>query len=400
MTTSTICFSSIKYQPNLIPEYLYIMNKIIYLDNAATTKTDEVVINAMLPYLHGDNYANPSSVHLSGLKILSEIENSRKIISDFIKCGQKELIFTSGATESLNIALKGLALNQNQNRTKFVTVLTEHKAVLEVFKYLEQIGFEVQYLGVDNDGLINLEDLKLAVDSNTIAVCAMLVNNETGVIQPVEDIVSICASNSAYFVCDASQGIGKMDVDVKKLNIDILAFSGHKIHGPKGIGALYISKNLTLEKTIHGGGQENGYRSGTLNVPGIIGLGKACEVASLNLDRNIGYIVNLRNILEKKILAIPGTRLNGHLSKRSCHIINISFSEFDANTFIRESEILRVSNGSACSSAVFEPPYVLSAMGIPKQEAFGSLRFSLSKYNTEEEIEKTVDILVQWLAKN
>ena len=375
------------------------MNTIIYLDNAATTKVDDDVVNAMLPYLRGDNYANPSSLHHSGLKVHSQVENSRICVANFIKCAQEEVIFTAGATESLNIAIKGLALRPNESRTKFVTVATEHKAVLEIFEYLGQIGFDIHYLAVDKEGLINLEELEQVVDTNTVGVCIMLVNNETGVLQPIDDIARICAFNAAHFICDATQGIGKLDIDVKKLNIDLLAFSGHKIHGPKGIGALFISRNVNLEKTVHGGGQENGYRSGTLNVPGIIGLGKACEVARSNMNKDIDHMKKLRKILEKKLLGIAGTKLNGHPINRSCHISNISFPDFDANTFIRESEILMVSNGSACTSSVFEPPYVLSAMGIPKHESFASLRFSLSKYTTEDEIEKAVDILKRWLTK-
>lgn len=372
------------------------MGDLIYLDNSATTKIDERVLDAMLPYLKLD-YGNPASTHMFGSKIRADVEKARGEISKIIECESSELIFTSGATESLNIAIKGIALKELGKKNKLITVTTEHKAVLQTFKYLEQIGFEVHYLSVDVDGLINLTELVNSIDSLTIAVCVMYVNNETGVIQPIEEIAKICRSKSTVLICDATQAVGKIPIEVKKAGIDLLAFSPHKFHGPKGIGALYISNKIQLEQIIHGGGHENGYRSGTMNVPSIIGFAKACIIASGELKANQQYIHLLREKLEEYLMEIPGTKLNGHPEHRCYNILNISFFELDANILIRETPSLAISNGSACTSSVFEPSHVLTAMGLNRSQTYGALRFSLSKYNTEEEIIETVRILREWV---
>ena len=372
------------------------MQEIIYFDNNATTRLDERVLESMLPYLLSE-YGNPASQHRFGLNINKKVEDARHTIANFINCASEEVIFTSGATESINLALKGVAFNASGNKNKIVTVTTEHKAVLDTCAYLEQVGFDIVYVPVDSAGLIDIVGLQDAIDINTIAVCVMFANNETGVVQPIKMISEVCHTKRVLLICDATQAVGKVIVDVKDLGVDMLIFSGHKFHGPKGIGALFIRKGIRLSPIIHGGSHEKTLRSGTLNSPAIIGLASACLIASAEMASNAHSIFCLRNKLEQSLLTRPGTKLNGDPVLRLHNVTNITFPDTDANTLISGLPYLAISNGSACTSSVFEPSYVLTAMGVSRSDAYGAIRFSLSKYNTSDEVDRTVRILFDYL---
>ncbi len=370
-------------------------NTLIYLDNNSTTQVDQRVIEEMLPLLTL-NYFNPSSSYRLGKIIKQKVEESRNIIAEIINAEPSDITFTSGSTESINIALKGFVQNDKIKGRHIVTVKTEHSAVLETCKYLESVGFEVTYLDVLNDGLISLEDLEKAIRPDTFLVCVMYVNNETGVIQPIKHIAEIAHSHGAFFMCDTTQAIGKLSINVIELNIDILCISGHKIHAPKGIGALYLNNNVKAKKIIpnlHGGKQESGLRSGTLNVPGIIALAKACEIAQIEMKQNEQHISRLKNLLEKELLKIPNSTINGNSQTRIFNVSNICFNGIDANILIGKLQNIAISNGSACNSLIFQPSHVLSAMGLSNDEALSSIRFSIGKYNTEDEIMEAIEIL-------
>jgi len=362
-----------------------IENRIIYFDNASTTKMDEEVLFTMLPYFK-DLYGNASSSHKFALNISKEIEVSKQKIADLINSQSKEIIFTSGATESINTILKSV-LNSNNQRNQIITVSTEHSSVLDTCEFLENNGLDIVYLPVQQNGLIDLETLKNIIGPKTLMVCVMLVNNETGVIQPIKKITEIAHQNGALMFTDATQAVGKIKVDVIDLDIDFMAFSGHKIHGPKGIGGVYLKKQLfkDFNAQIHGGKHQDGLRSGTLNVPGIIGFGKACEIASRQID-NYHSVYELKKMLEFELLKIEDSFINGDIENRIYNISNICFPNIDSNIAIDMLDNICVSNGSACSSALIEPSYVLKAMGLSREEANSSIRFSLSKYTTEEEV--------------
>lgn len=368
------------------------LKNLIYLDYNSTTPIDGRVLDAMLPFLK-DNFANSSSTHNFGQSINERVKHAREQIADFINAESNELIFTSGSTEAINIAIKGVAESYSNKGKHIITVLTEHKAVLDTCKDLERRGFEITYLPVQTDGLLDLDELQKAIRTDTILVSVMYVNNETGTIQPIKEIASIAHENGALFMTDATQAIGKMKIDVEDLNIDLLCFSGHKIYAPKGIGALYIGQRgnkVKLTPQTHGGGHEQGIRSGTLNVPGIIALFKACEIAGEEMALNQRNISILRDKLEAEILKLPKTSINGSVENRIHNTTNICFHGQDANVLIGKMKNISVSNGSACSSAVFEPSHVLKAMGLNDDDAFASLRFSLGKFNTIEDIETVI----------
>ncbi len=364
--------------------------KLIYLDNNSTTAVDDRVIEVMLPFFK-NYYGNASSTHHFGLETKRAVENSREMISSLLNCEAKEIVFTSGATESINIALKGLALNPGNTKKHIITLQTEHKAVIDTCKYLETVGFDVEYLSVTKDGLLDLNNLVNAIREDTFLVCIMWVNNETGVIQPIKEISNITRSKKVVFMTDATQAIGKLPIDLKNYSgIDLLCFSAHKFHGPKGIGALYINNETISKKNLsplqHGGGHESNLRSGTLNVPAIIGFAKACQIASFEMESNSNYIKGLRNKLEIELLNIEGAFINGNKEKRLYNTANICFPNFDANMFINKYKQIAVSNGSACTSALFEPSHVLIAMGLNDEDAFSAIRFSISKFNDEQDI--------------
>ena len=370
----------------------------IYFDNNATTRMDAEVLEAMLPFFT-KTYSNPASQHHFGSEARYFVEEARRSVLDILGGRDGHLVFTSGATEGLNIALKGAAFQATGGKTRIITVQTEHKAVLDCCAYLEQVGFEIVYLSVDRFGLLSINELKSQIDENTVAVCVMLVNNETGTIQPIREISAYCSEKNVLMICDATQAIGKIHVDFRELGADVVIFSGHKFHGPKGAGAVYLKKGATLETVVHGGGHEFGLRSGSLNVPGIIGLARACELAGGQLEEHAFYLSQLRDRLENKLLEIPGTKINGHPQLRSPNVTNMSFPGVDANTLISELTQLAVANGSACTAAVYEPSHVLTAMGLSREEAYGSLRFSLSKFNTADEVDRAVAILELYMSR-
>lgn len=359
--------------------------EISYLDYNSTTPIDPRVLEAMLPFLK-DNFANPSSSHHFGQNINQNVKQAREQIADFINAELNELIFTSGATEAINIAIKGIAESYSNKGKHIITVSTEHKAVLDTCNDLERKGVEVTYLSVSQNGLIDLAELQKALRPDTVLISVMYINNETGVIQPIKEIAKLVHENGALFMTDASQAVGKIEINVNDLDIDLLSFSGHKMYAPKGVGALYVRNKTKLSPQIHGGGHEQGLRSGTLNVPGIIALAKACEIASKEMDLNQKDISTLRDKLELDLLKLPNTSLNGDRKSRIYNTTNICFHGQDANVMIGRMKNIAVSNGSACSSAVVEPSHVLKAMGLSDDAAFASLRFSLGKFNTEENI--------------
>jgi cysteine desulfurase len=361
----------------------------IYLDYNSTTPIDPRVLEAMLPFLK-DNFANSSSTHHFGHSINEKVKQARGQIADFINAEPNELIFTSGATEAINIALKGVAESYSIKGTHIITVSTEHKAVLDTCKDLERKGFEVTYLTVQPNGLIDLSELQKAIRPDTILVSMMYVNNETGVIQPIKEIAQLAHEKGALFMTDATQAVGKMEIDIDDLGIDLMCFSGHKMYAPKGIGALYVRNNIKLTPQIHGGGHEQGLRSGTLNVPGIIALTKACEIVSQEITETRKAISTLRDFLENELLKLPNTLLNGDKERRIYNTTNICFKGQDANVLIGRMKNIAISNGSACSSAVVEPSHVLNAMGLNDDDAFASLRFSFGKYNTIEDVETVI----------
>jgi len=364
------------------------MNDIIYLDNAATTKVDPRVVEVMLPYFT-EHYGNAASKHIVGSNANRGVESARESISDLIGCANREIIFTSGATESINLALKGFVESNKENGNHIITVKTEHNAVLDSCEYLATMGYEVTYLGVDKNGLINLEELKQSIKEETILASVMFANNETGVIQPIKEISEICHERNVYFMSDATQAVGKIKIDVEKFGIDIMSFSGHKFHGPKGVGGLYIRRKrpfkVKLEPLLHGGGHEKGFRSGTLNVPGIVGLGKACELAKAEMNDYNSKVRKLRDDLEKRLLDIKGVWVNGDLNNRLPNILNIGIEGVDSDALLSGLEDIAISKGSACSSASVNPSHVLKAMGLSERESYESIRISFSKNNNIKE---------------
>lgn len=366
---------------------------LIYLDNNSTTKLDTRVLEAMLPFFT-DEYGNASSNHLFGTRVNQKVKEAREKVAELIGSEPNEIIFTSGATEAINLAIKGVLAN-DVNKKHIVTVATEHPAVLDTCKYLEGIGFEVTYLPVQSDGILDLEIVKQNVTKNTALVCVMFVNNETGVIQPIREIAQIAHSNSAFFMTDATQAVGKLPISVDDLGIDLMAFSGHKFYGPKGIGGLYVRSKrpnkVRLDTLLHGGGHEKGLRSGTLNVPGIVGLGRAVEIALVEMQADSKRIKELRDYLERELLKIEDTFLNGHPTSRLYNVSNVCFKGADADAIVIDLKNIIVSNGSACSSTKVEPSHVLRAMGISTSACYSSLRFSLSKFNKDADIVTTID---------
>lgn len=364
-------------------------NQNIYLDNNATTRVDERVLKAMLPYFT-DFYANSTSQHIAGLTVKEAVENAAWQTADLINADAEEIIFTSGATEAINLAIKGLA---NQDRKHIVTIATEHKAVLETCAFMENIGFTVTYLPTSSDGILDIKLLEEIISDKTLVFIGMFSNNETGVIQNTKEISKILKAKNVLFFCDATQAVGKIQVDVKSLGIDLLALSAHKFYGPKGVGALYISAKAKLKLTsqILGGGQQRKLRSGTLNVTGIIGLGKACEIAVNELKEDQYRIELLRNKLEAGLLQFEGSFVNGNTQNRICNTSNICFPGVNSEQLIMALGTISVSNGASCSAVTSEPSHVLKAMGLSDEEALSSIRFSLGRFTTAEEIDIVID---------
>lgn len=379
------------------------MQNRIYLDYNATTPVDPKVLETILPYFVG-NFENSSSRHKSGAVLNKEVNAVRNQLLDFLKAKSGEIIFTSGATEAINLALTGFTDYNKKDGKHIITAQTEHHAILDTCKYLEKQGFAVTYLPVRQDGRIDPNDLKSALREDTILVSIMFVNNETGVIQDLKSLSTIAHENGTYFMTDATQAFSKIDIDVEELGIDILAFSGHKFYAPKGVGGLYIRNKrpfkVRLNALQHGGGHENGFRSGTLNVPGIIGIGKAIEIASTNMLEESARIGKLRDQLEDSILnMVEGSYVNGDIFNRIYNTSNICLKNIDADALIAGLDTVMISNGSACSSTKIEPSHVLTAMGLEEREAYSSIRLSIGRFTTEEDILKGSEIIIKEINK-
>ncbi len=372
------------------------MAKIIYLDHHATTPVDPKVLKKMLPYF-GRRFGNPASrTHALGSESEKAVEKARAQIASLIGAESKEIVFTSGATESINLALKGAAEANKDRGNHVITAVTEHRAALDSCKRLEMAGFEVTHLPVKQDGLIDLDELKKAITPKTILISVMFANNEIGVIQPVAQIGRIAKKAGVLFHCDAAQALGKVTIDVKAMNIDLLSITAHKIYGPKGVGALYVRKTgppqVKLLPILDGGGHEGGFRSGTLNVPGIVGFGEACELYSKQnlLKEEPKKLVKLRDRLESLLLKnIPGCRVNGSTTSRLPNNLNVSLEGVDAKSLMAKLKGIALSSGSACLSSSDEPSYVLKALGLPEALRRSSLRFGLGRFNTTAEIDET-----------
>jgi len=369
--------------------------KIIYLDYAATTPVHPEVIKGMLPYFDRD-FANPSSIYKLAQKAKNAIEEAREKVAKLLNAHPEEIIFTSGGTEANNMALKGVAFANRKKGKHIITSKIEHHATLNTCRWLEKQGFEVTYIDVDRYGVVDVDELKKSLRDKTILVSIMHANNEVGTIEPIEEIAKIVKERGIYLHTDAVQTAGKIPVDVKKMGVDLLSLSGHKIYGPKGVGALYIKKGVKLDPLIHGGHHERSKRAGTENVPGIVGLGKACEIAMKEGISEARRIEKLRKMLqdglEEKISKIT---FNGHPEKRIPGILNtcIKYVEGESMLINLDFEGICASSGSACTSGSLEPSHVLLAMGIPPELAHGSLRFSLGRYTTEEDIKRVIEVL-------
>ncbi|WP_159469740.1 cysteine desulfurase family protein [Dyadobacter sp. 3J3] len=365
----------------------------IYLDNNATTRIDPRVLEKMMPYLT-DNFANAASTHAFGLGASDAVKIARQQVADLINSRTEEIVFTSGSTEGINLAIKGVAENYQTKGKHIITVQTEHSAVLDVCRYLETKGFEVSYLPVQSDGLLDIKVLKASLRPDTILVSVMLVNNETGVIQDIKKIAEIVHQAGALFMTDATQAVGKLPVDVDALGIDLMPLSAHKFYGPKGVGALFVRQRrpwrIKLEALLHGGGHEGGKRSGTLNVAGIVGLGIAAELAKKEMKEDTARIGAMRDMLENSLLQIDGTRINGNRESRLYNVTNILFEGCDSDALIMGLTDISVSNGSACTSASIDPSHVLLAHGLSEMEAFSCLRFSLGRFSRVDEVEGVV----------
>lgn len=374
----------------------------IYLDNNATTKIDPIVLETMLPFLT-DNFANASSTHSFGLSANDAVKNARQQVANLIGAEAHEIIFTSGATEAINLAIKGVAENYQERGKHIISVQTEHKAVLDVCAYLETKGFDVTYLPVLPDGLIDLELLEKAIRPDTILVSVMLVNNEIGVIQPIKQIANLCNKTGALFMTDATQAVGKLPIDVDNMGIDLLTMSAHKFYGVKGVGALFVKnrrqKRVKLEAILHGGGHEGGRRSGTLNVAGIVSMGKAAELCINNMKEDSLHIGKMRDELEKALLQIPNTSLNGNRENRLYNTTNIYFEGCDSDALIMGLQDIAVSNGSACTAASIDPSHVLMSLGMTESEAFSCIRFSFGRFNKAEDIAVVVEAVKQVVEK-
>jgi cysteine desulfurase len=371
----------------------------IYMDNHATTPVDPRVLEAVLPYFN-DKFGNAASRnHVFGWTAEEAVENARAQIARLVNATPKEIIFTSGATESNNLAIKGAAEMYHEKGNHIITQVIEHKAVLDTCKRLEKYGFEVTYLPVERDGRINLDDLRRAITPKTILISIMYANNEIGVIQPINEIGKIAKEKGVLFHCDGVQAVGKIPVDVQKDNIDVLSLSAHKIYGPKGCGGLYVRRRnprVQLSAIIDGGGHERGMRSGTLNVPGIVGFGKACELCMNEMAEEGERLRRLRDHLKDGLFAqLDEVYSNGSMTHRLPHNLNVSFAFVEGESLLMGINDVAVSSGSACTSATLEPSYVLKALGVGEDLAHTSIRFGLGRFNTEEEVDYVIGRVVE-----
>lgn len=371
------------------------MDKLIYLDNAATTKVLPAVLDEMLPYF-SETYGNPSAVYSFASKAKSAVDTARDSVADLIGAKSEEIYFTGGGSESDNWALKATAEAYASKGKHIITSKIEHHAILHTAAWLEKQGYEVTYIDVDEDGVVKLDELEAAIRPDTILISIMAANNEIGTIQPIREIGEIAKKHGVLFHTDAVQAFGHIPINVDEMNIDMLSASGHKIHGPKGIGVMYIRKGVKIRSFIHGGAQERQRRAGTHNVPGIVGIGKAAELASENMDKIMKQESELRDYMIKRVLdEIPYTRLNGHKTDRLPNNVSFCFRfiEGESLLILLDQSGICASSGSACTSGSLDPSHVLLAIGLPHEIAHGSLRISMSEETTREDIDYTVDKL-------
>ena len=365
----------------------------IYLDYNATTPVDPRVMEVMLPYF-SDKFGNPSSgLHVYGWETEEAVDTAREQIAESIGARSNEIYFTSGATEAINLAIMGVTETNKENGNHIITCRTEHKAVLDTCSHLEKQGFEITQLEVNKDGAINPEDLQNAISKKTILVCLMHANNETGVIHPIKELAEIVKNRDVLFMTDATQSIGKIPFDVENMGIDLVAFSSHKLYGPKGAGALYVRNRpkVNISPYLFGGGQERGLRPGTLNVPGIVGFGKAVELCIQDMHTDNHRLSKLRDTIEQELSILAGAQINGRNSIRLPHMTNLSFRQVDETKLIPSLKPLAVSRGSSCSSTNIKPSHVLKNMGMPDQLALSSIRIGLGRPTTEEEVRIAID---------
>jgi len=376
----------------------------IFLDNHSTTPMDPRVLEAMLPYFV-EKFGNAASRnHAFGWEAEEGVETARKQIARLIKADPKEIVFTSGATESDNLALKGVLEMYKEKGNHIITSATEHRAVLDTTKSLEAKGLTtVTYLPVDKQGMVNPQDVRNAITDKTILISVMLANNEIGTVNPVQEIGKIAKEKGVLFHCDATQGVGKIPVDVQAMGIDLMSFSAHKIYGPKGVGALYVRKKnprVRIAAQIDGGGHERGMRSGTLPVPLIVGFGKACEICEQEMAAESAHLSKMRDRLQAGIMAaLEESYLNGHPTHRLPGNLNISFAYVEGESLLMGMKEIALSSGSACTSATLEPSYVLRALGVGTELAHSSIRFGLGRFNTEEEIDYTIKKVIEIVTK-
>lgn len=373
------------------------MEKYIYMDNSATTPLKKEVLDEMLPFFT-EKFGNPSSIYSLGSASKVAVEKAREQVAKVLGADKKEIFFTAGGSEADNWAIKGIALKNKDKGNHIITTKIEHHAVLHTCEYLQKNGFDITYLNVDNEGLIDLEELKAAITDKTILISIMFANNEIGTIQPIKEIGEIAKERKIYFHTDAVQAVGNIRINVKEMNIDLLSLSGHKFYGPKGVGVLYIKKGIKIDNLITGGGQERNRRAGTENVPGIVGIGKAIELAYENLEEKNEKLIYLRERLITKIEEnIEYVRLNGHRTRRLPGNVNFCFEFIEGESLLLslDMEGIAGSSGSACTSGSLDPSHVLLSIGLPHEIAHGSLRLSLGIYNTEEEVDYVVEKLIE-----
>lgn len=371
--------------------------RLIYLDNNATTPCDPRVVDTMVPYFYEKHGNAASRSHQYGWEAEDAVDYAREQIATLIGAEDKEIIFTSGATEANNLALKGVFEMYAKKGNHIITAETEHKCILDTCKHLEKLGAEVTYLKVQEDGLVNLADLEAAIRPDTILVSIMWANNETGVLQPMREIATICEKHGVLLHSDATQAVGKIPVNPRETGIHLMSFTAHKMYGPKGVGALYVSrKNPRVKVTaqMDGGGHERGMRSGTLNVPGIVGFGKAAEIARLEMKQDAERLSKMRDRLEAALTKLEETKVNGNAEHRMPHVTNISFKHVEGEGLMMTfNQNVAVSSGSACTSASLEPSYVLVGMGLGDDLAHSSIRFSLGRFTTDEDVDQAIELV-------
>nr|WP_155398459.1 cysteine desulfurase NifS [Methanosarcina barkeri] len=375
-------------------------DKTIYMDNSATTPIRKEVVEEMLPYMT-ENFGNPSSIYEIGKISKHAIDKARVKVANALGAEENEIYFTSGGTESDNWAIKGIAFANRNKGKHIITSSIEHHAVLHTCAWLEGQGFEVTYLPVDKYGMVSPEEVKKAIRDDTILISIMLANNEIGTIQPVEEIGKITKENRIYFHTDAVQAIGHIPIDVKKMNIDLLSLSGHKFEGPKGCGALYIRKGTKIDTLLHGGAQERKRRAGTENVPAIVGLGKAIELATAKIEESNKNLLELREHFIRGLLKIPKTHLNGHPTQRLANNVNVTFEYIEGESLLLllNANGIFASTGSACNSSSLEPSHVLTACGVPHEIVHGSLRLSLGRTNSKKDVDRVLEVLPEIVQK-